>query len=134
MNALPEAEEDDEIGDETGEDTQYWEQYEDDDTDRLIIPEADELNHMQYDTAIDQRIKEARFQNAQVALPRGDLVEYGTVKGLKRDAEGKNIGSYHSNPLMDNSMYEVEFQSGESEAFAANVISENIHSQVDEEG
>ena len=61
-------------------------------------------------------------------------MEYGTVKGLKRDAEGKNIGSYHPNPLMDNSMYEVEFQSGESEAFAANVIAENIYSQVDEEG
>ena len=98
VNTLPEPEEEDEMGDEKGDETQYWDRYEDDNSDEFIIPEADELNHMQYDAAIEKRVKESRFQNAQVALPRGDIVEYGTVKGLKRDAEGKNIGSYHQNP------------------------------------
>ena len=95
------------------EETQYWDKYESYDSEEFVIPEADELNHTQYDREIEERVQQSRFQNAQVALPRGDVIEYGTVKGLKRDAEGKNIGSYKQKPLMDSTMYEVELRSGD---------------------
>ena len=38
------------------------------------------------------------------------------------------------NPILDTRMYEVEYQDGHTAALSANLIAENIFSQVDEEG
>jgi hypothetical protein len=88
------------------------------------ILEADDIQHEAFDKYIASR----------VCVPRGDEMSYGTVKARKRDAEGNLIGRSNDNPLFDSSVYEVEFESGETEAYTANIIAESIYSQIDEEG
>ena len=40
----------------------------------------------------------------------------------------------HNNPLLDSRQYEIEYDDGYSEILSANIIAENLLSQVDEEG
>ena len=58
------------------------------------------------------------------------------VKVTKRalGPDGRVAGSYDDNPMLNSIVYEVEFPDGEVKEYAANVIAENILSQVDEEG
>ena len=76
------------------------------------------------------------YVNMEVALPHGtdnELV-YATVKHRAVDDQGNQIGKYHSNPLLDSRLYEVEYVNGSTEALTANIIADSIMSQVDEEG
>ena len=61
-------------------------------------------------------------------------MSYGTVKRRKRDHDGELIGKSNDNPLLDTSVYEVEFDSGEVEAYHANIIAESIYYKVDADG
>ena len=56
------------------------------------------------------------------------------VKGRKCDAQGREIGTYYDNPIVNSQVYKVEFQDGTVKEYAANVIADNIYSQVDQEG
>lgn len=76
------------------------------------------------------------YLNMEIGLPRGDddnLVP-AIVKRRALDDDGKPIGKPSNNPLTDSRKYEVEFDDGSIEVLPANVIAENILSQVDEEG
>ena len=44
------------------------------------------------------------------------------------------IGEYNNNPLLDTRVYEVMFGDGSKQKFAANVIAENLWSEVDDDG
>jgi hypothetical protein len=74
------------------------------------------------------------YLTAQVLLPQGGEAKKATVVGRKRDHDGRPIGKRHANPLLDTRLYEVEFPDGSTEAIAANLIAENMLSQVDDEG
>ncbi len=67
-------------------------------------------------------------------LPQGGEAKKATVVVRKRDHDGRPIGKRHANPLLDTCLYEVEFPDGSTEAIAANLIAENMLSQVDDEG
>ena len=54
--------------------------------------------------------------------------------GRARDENGEIIGEYDPNPLLNTSIYNVEFPDGEIKEYAANVIAENLYSQVDIHG
>jgi hypothetical protein len=56
------------------------------------------------------------------------------VIGRKRDADGNPIGRRNTNPILDTREYEVEFADGATDVFTANMIAENLYSQVDSEG
>jgi len=88
------------------------------------LAEADDIQHEAFD----------RHISARVRVPGGDDWACGTVKRCKRDADGNLIGNANKNPLLDTSIYEVELDEGEVEAFSANTIAEHICSQVDNEG
>ena len=88
------------------------------------LADADEMQHEAFD----------RYITARVCVPQGDKMSYGTVIRRKRDIDGELVGNSSSNPILDTSIYEVEFDSGETEAYTANIIAEHIYSQVDEEG
>jgi hypothetical protein len=88
------------------------------------LEEADELQHEAFD----------RYITARVCVPQGDAMSYGTVVRRKRDRDGELLGRSNANPILDTSLYEVEFDSGETEAYSANIIAEHIYAQVDEEG
>ena len=44
------------------------------------------------------------------------------------------MGYYHKNPILNTLVYDVKFPDGELKEYSANVISENLLSQVDDEG
>jgi len=88
------------------------------------LEEADEIQHEAYD----------RYITARVCVPKGGDMSYGTVMNRKRRSDGDLMGRSNANPILDTSIYEVEFDDGSTEAYSANIIAEHIYSQVDGEG
>ena len=75
-----------------------------------------------------------KYLNAKVWIPRGGRKEYGQVIERKRDRDHRPIGTQHSNPLLDTSVYGVQFADGSVEEYTANIVAENIYAQVDDAG
>jgi hypothetical protein len=69
--------------------------------------------------------------HAEVLLPQGENMQSAKVKGCAKDIL---IGSYNSNPLLNLMLYDMEFPDGQIKQYGANVITENMYSQVNEEG
>jgi hypothetical protein len=88
------------------------------------MPEADDYTPEAYD----------EYLAAEVLLPNMGTVTKAKVIGRKRDADGNPVGRRNANPLLDTREYEVEFQDGATDNFTANIIAENLYSQVDSEG
>eukprot|EP00978_Attheya_sp_CCMP212_P010066 scaffold24179_cov31-Attheya_sp.AAC.1 len=57
-----------------------------------------------------------------------------TVRRRKCDHEGNPVGTSHPNPVLDTRVYEVEFEDGKQQEYAANLIATRIFAQVDDEG
>ena len=74
------------------------------------------------------------YMQAQIHLPCGEELQLDTVLCLKWDNDGKAIGTYDNNLILDTQVYEVEFSDGEVLGYAANIIAVNLYSQVDTEG
>jgi hypothetical protein len=72
----------------------------------------------------------------ELGLPRGqeDELHLARVKRRVVDVEGQPVGRPSRNPLLDSRQYEVEFLDGATDILTANIITENLLSQVDEEG
>ena len=75
-----------------------------------------------------------RIINAEVQLQLGDSVAVGKVRKRAIGPEGVTTGVYHDNPILNSVVYEVEFPDGQIREYAANVIAENMLSQIDSEG
>ena len=91
------------------------------------LPEADE--------SFSPDIYDDTYLNMELALPRsGGEVEFGRVVKRMRDENGLPIGTANDNPILDSRVYKVEFPDGHKAAMAANIIAENLFSQIDEEG
>ena len=56
------------------------------------------------------------------------------VIGRSKDVDGKIIGDYNNNSILNTMIYDFEFPDGEVQEYSANVIAENIYAQVDVEG
>ena len=56
------------------------------------------------------------------------------VKRRKLDDDGNPIGTESTNPLVDTRAYEIEFIDGTTEIITSNIIVDNLHERVDEEG
>ena len=95
--------------------TPKYEPYDDGSTPVEELAEADDLDHEAFD----------KYISARVCLPQGDNMAYGTVKCRKRDASGDLIGKSNQNPIIDTSVYEVQFDTGEVEAYTANKIAKS---------
>lgn len=63
-----------------------------------------------------------------------DNIRKATVKKRVIDHNGKPIGIASKNPMFDTRRYEVQYLDGTTEEVTANVIAENLLSQVDENG
>lgn len=112
------------IDDNDDDEVKEYEPYEDESQPQQKVPEADDMDYDSYH----------KFVSARVMLPQGDTKVPATVLRRKRDEDGNLIGKSHENPLLDTSFYEVQFEDGHVEAYAANIIAESIFSQVDDEG
>jgi hypothetical protein len=67
-------------------------------------------------------------------VPRGDGRIQGSITKHAKDNNGNPIGRRHNNYYLDTRQYEVELSDGMTEEYHANVIAENLFSQVDSEG
>jgi hypothetical protein len=87
-------------------------------------PDADDFTPEAYD----------QYLTAKVLLPQGGELQQATVIARKRDRDGKPVGKRNENPLLDTRVYEVQYPNGATAEITANLIAENIYSQVDQEG
>ena len=62
----------------------------------------------------------------------GKQLEYAIVKKGLKDNQGRPIGIASDNPILDTTMYEVEYQDSHTAELAANLIAENLFAQFDE--
>ena len=76
------------------------------------------------------------YLNMDFGISRGEEedIQRARVKRRSLDVEGKPIGQDSNTPMLDTRQYEVKFLDGEIKVYTANIISENLLSQVDEEG
>jgi len=92
-------------------------QYEDDEEDNFNLYEiSEEEDQVEFDKYISSTIR----------LMENDLDRVGVIKGRKRGTDGMFIGKFNVNPILDTSVYKVEFEDGKVECYYANQIAESI--------
>jgi hypothetical protein len=74
------------------------------------------------------------YLTSQLQLPHGGEMQLARVTKRHKGSDGNPTGKRHENPILDSRQYEIEFPDGSTEVVAANLIAENLFSQVDEEG
>ena len=72
--------------------------------------------------------------NAEVMIQNGDEMAMGKVARQSLDADERTTGTYHDNPFLNTITYEVEFSNGQVKEYGANIIAENMLTQVDSDG
>ena len=110
-----------------------WEEYEDSDKSPRQIPDVEDTVDANGRLMCQQPAYD-RIINAEVLLQHGEKVQTGRVIQRSIGAEGTVLGSYDDNPLLNSIIYDVEFDDGTIKEYSANVIAENMLSQVDSEG
>jgi hypothetical protein len=70
----------------------------------------------------------------EVLLPHGGELICAKVANQKWDHNGTPAGLAHKNPILDSRQYDVVFEDGSTNTFPANVITENVYAQIDNEG
>ena len=114
-------------------DDNEFEEYEDDDEPARTVPDIEDsvdsngklLNQM---PAYDKML------HSEVSLQLGENMTVGKVTKRAIGPDGTVAGTYDENPCLNTMIYEVEFPDGQSKAYAANVIAENMLTQVDSDG
>ena len=71
-----------------------------------------------------------RILNNQVYLHQGESMQVAKVARIVLDKDGKLVGTYSDNPMLDNLMYDVELPDCDTNSYADNMIAENIHNSV----
>ena len=66
--------------------------------------------------------------------PKGDEILKSQVVSRRKDHNGNPIGRSSSNPVLDTGQCVVKFVDGVQEHYGANLIAENMYSQVDKQG
>ena len=75
------------------------------------------------------------YLNAEMLLPKnGEHIQAARVVGRSTGGDGKPIGEYNRNPILDTRIYNVMFPDGMIQQYAENLTSKNIYSKVNEEG
>ena len=58
----------------------------------------------------------------------------GIVKGRHTNTNGEVIGQFDVNPFLNNIIYDVKFVDGTIKEYAANVIAQNMHAAMSDDG
>ena len=72
--------------------------------------------------------------NVKVELQLDEKVVSGKVKHRLLAPEDNMAGRYDANPMLNSMIYEGEFPDGQVKDYAANVITENMISQIYDKG
>lgn len=71
---------------------------------------------------------------AEVKLPQGDSEVLAKVLRRSVDEDGKVIGCYNENPILNTIVYDLEFPDGTVKEYAGNVIAEHVLYAADPDG
>ena len=105
-----------------------YDNHEDDEM-QTIVPEADAIDSR--GTPVNQQPVANLLINAEVLLPHNDAEQMAEVIPRSIDANGNIIGDLTNTPSLNKLVYDVEFPDGAVKQYAANVIAENLPTQVD---
>ena len=72
--------------------------------------------------------------NAEVLLQADNSAAIAKVMWRSVDDEGRVVGDYNENPLLNMIIYECEISDGTTKAYAANTIPTNIYMESDADG
>ena len=110
-----------------------WEEYSDDDELPRQIPDIEDTVDAT-GKLICQQPAYDKLINAEVHLQHGNKVQAAKVIKRSLGPDGNINGSYDDNPFLNSLLYDVEFADGTIKEYSANVIAENMLTQVDAEG
>jgi hypothetical protein len=110
-----------------------FESYEDDDEMPFSMPEFDDPVDAT-GRALDSQPAYDKLINAELMLPQNGEYQPVTVIGRTVGPNGRPKGNYDEVPLMNTMTYNVRFPDSDVKEYSANVISENMLNQVDDEG
>ena len=80
---------------------------------------------------LEQQLAFDKIINAEVMIQNGDEMAMGKAARRSLDADGRTTGTYHDNPFLNTITYDVEFPDGQVKEYGANIIAENMLTQVD---
>ena len=110
-----------------------WEPYEDEDEQPHHFPDTEEaIDHN--GRLINQQPAYDRLLNNEVMLQLGESMQRAKVTRRYLGPDGQVVGKYDNNPNLNSIVYECEFNDGTIREYAANLIAENMLTQVDEDG
>ena len=64
-------------------------------------------------------------------LPQGESMQVSKFSQIILGEDGKLVGTYPENTMLNTLMYDVEFPDGATKPYAANIIADNIHNSMD---
>ena len=109
------------------------EEYSDDDEEDGVISDIDDSVDAN-GILIDQQPAYGKSINVKIALQLDKKVVTGGVKHQYLVPEGKILGRYGGNPILNSMIYEVEFPDSQVKDYVENVIPDIMISKVDYEG
>ena len=104
------------------------------DPELLCLPIDDDPVDSKNNAILETPITDALI-NAEIILPKSNSSSMmGKVLRRSTDKHGCEIGQYDQNPLLNTATYDVLFPDGSVHHFGANVIAQNLYSQIDDSG
>ena len=107
-----------------------FDEYKDDDENKRVVPDVEDTVDAT-GKLLNQHPANDWIINAEVALQLEEEVTTGKVTCRALSPDGQVAGTYDDNPFLNTIIYEVEFPDGQVKDYAANVIAENMLTQVD---
>ncbi len=110
-----------------------FKEYEDTDEPKRIIPDIEDTVDAT-GKLLNQQPACDKILHSEVSLQMGESMTVGRVTKRALGPDGTVEGTYDANPVLNTMIYEVEFYDGQVKECAANVIAENMLTQVDSDG
>ena len=114
-------------------DNEPWKEYHDNDESPWQIPEIEDTVDAT-GRIICKQPEYDKIINSEILLQHGDKVKAAKVIHRSLGLEVTVVGSYDENPFLNSIIYDVECNDGTVKEYSANVIAENMLTQVDYDG
>ena len=114
-------------------DDNEFEEYEDEDEPKRTVPDIEDTVDAT-GKLLNQQPAYDKILRSEVSLQLGENMTVGKVTKRALGPDGNVAGTYDENPCLNTMIYEVEFPDGQLKEYAANVIAENMLTQVDSDG
>jgi hypothetical protein len=113
--------------------SEEFEEYEDENEPARIVPDIEDMVDAN-GNLLNQQPAYDKILHSEVSLQLGEEMSVGKVTKRAIGPDGVTAGTYDENPYLNSMIYEVEFPDGQIKEYAANMIAENMLTQVDEDG